>query len=276
VTRSADTRCGSQAARELERSAYDGPMNLSSSRLAGLLAGAAAILPAVAIAADAPDGTVRAVPNKAGAGTTLKLDAHGETAALKPGETPSKVVLAFTRGYRFDGRAVAKRCTDDQAKANKCPEKSRSGRGTVQYHINGTTQEHTTTIGEFLAPRSPGAIGDVQFVVRDNDFNMTLSSHGRLVRVASGPYGAELRLDYPAPKLPPGIQLTIDRLTLQTGAHRRVTVRVGPHRVRRHRTYQLVRNPAKCPASHRWPVELRASYSSGDVTRTADIICRSK
>jgi hypothetical protein len=233
-----------------------------------------ALVPAVAVAFDrAPDGTAKAQPNRAGAATTLVLDAQGGAAALRPGQAPSKVVLAFTRGYSFDGRAVAARCSDDQAKTDGCPARSRSGRGTVAYHVTGDPKQHTAAIGEFLAPRSHGALGDVQFVVHDHDFNMIISSRGRLVRVASGPYGAELRFQFPAPTLPSGVQLTIDRLTLRTGAHRTVTIHRRHHRSVR-RTYNLVRNPPHCPSSHRWPVELRATYGSETDGRDTDIICR--
>jgi hypothetical protein len=251
-------------------------MNFSRPHVVAALAGATALVPALALADQAPDGTVRAVPNPAGSGSTLKLDAKGSNAALKPGETPSKVTLSLTRGFSFDGRAVKSRCTDDQAKANKCPESSRSGRGTAEYHLN-TGQHGTAVIGEYLAPRSHGALGDVQFVLHDNMTSQNFASHGRLVRVSGGgPYGSELRLDFPPLPLPEGVHITVDRLTLQTGAHRTVTVHVGPHHAARHRTYRLIRNPSHCPASHRWPVKLTANYASGDVTRTADVICRAR
>lgn len=237
----------------------------------------------VALAADkAPDGTVRAVPDIAGRASTLKLDASGSTAALKSDDTPSKVVLALTRGLGFDSRAVARRCTDSQASQNACPSSSRGGRGTADFHVTNATGMTVFTgradIGVFLAPRSRGDIGDVQVVV--SAAGMTGSAHGKLVRVARGPFGSELRFAIPMTKgVPMGFKVTVDRLRLSTGARRTISVRVRRrgHRTRTvRRTYTLLRNPSRCPASHRLPVQLRATYSSGELVRDADIICRAR
>jgi len=236
----------------------------------------------VALAADkAPDGTVRAVPNIAGHASTLELDAKGSTAALKSDETPSKVVLALTRGLGFDGRAVARRCTDGQANQNACPTGSRAGKGTADFHVTNATGmtvfSGTADIGVFLAPRGKGDIGDVQVVV--SAAGMTGSAHGKLVRVARGRFGSELRFMIPKTNgVPMGFKVTVQRLRLSTGARRTVRVRVrrgGRTRTVR-RTYTLLRNPSRCPASHRWPVQLRATYSSGELVRDADIICRAR
>lgn len=234
----------------------------------------------VAFADKAPDGTVRAVPNIAGRASTLVLDASGSTAALKSDETPSKVTLALTRGLAFDGRSVAGRCTDGQASGNSCPANSRAGRGSADFRVTNSTGVTVASgradIGMFLAPRGAGDIGDVQVVVSAQ--GMTGSAHGKLVRVARGPFGSELRFPFPMTKgLPMGFKVTVGHLTLSTGARRTVNVKVHRrgHRARTvRRTYTLIRNPSKCPSSHRWPVQLRANYSSGEVVRDADIVCK--
>jgi len=249
---------------------------LASRASLSLLAATAVALPAVALADTAPDGTVTASPNKQGAGSTLVLDAKGSTASAGASQTPSKVVLALTRGIAFDSRAVTARCSDDQAKQNACPKGSRTGSGFADFHTSGlVSTSGRAKIGQFLATRKPGAPGDVQFVVHVDQTNSNSSARGHLVRLGgSGPFGYELRLDFPATPAPMGVQVTIDRLVLRTGAKRTVVVRVGRHHRRVRRNYTLVRNPPRCPSSHRWPVQLRATSGSDTRTTDANIICR--
>jgi hypothetical protein len=248
---------------------------LASRTALTMLAATAVALPAVALADTAPDGTVTASPNKQGAGSTLVLDTNGVSQPAGTSGPPSKVVLAFTRGFSFDSRAVTARCSDDQAMQNACPKGSRTGSGFADFTTNVGVSGRAT-IGEFLATRKNGANGDVQFVVHVDQNNSNAAARGHLVRIGgTGPFGYELRLDFPAMTgVPSGVTVTIKRLYLKTGAKRTVTVRVGRHHRRVHRTYTLVRNPPKCPSTHRWPTQLRATYSSGEKTTDADIICR--
>lgn len=255
---------------------YAPGMTSLAPRLAlSLLATAAVAVPAVALADSAPDGTVKASPNKQGAASTLVLDTQGVAQPAGTTGPPSKVVLAFTRGFSFSSKAVTARCSDDQAMQNKCPAKSRIGTGFADFSTNvGVTGR--ATIGEFLATRKSGASGDVQFVVHVNENNSDSAARGHFVRIGGkGPFGYELRLNFPAMTgVPAGVTVKIDRLYLRTGAKRTVTVRVGPHHRSVHRTYTLVRNPKKCPSTHRWPVQLRAQYDSGEKTTDAKIVCR--
>jgi hypothetical protein len=247
---------------------------LAQRAVLALLATTAVAVPAVALADTAPDGTVKASPNKQGAGSTLVLDTKGQTQPAGTSGPPSKVVLAFTRGFAFDARALSARCSDDQASKNDCPKDSKTGSGFADFHTNINVSGRAT-IGEFLATRKSGASGDVQFVVHVPQTGDS-AARGHLVRIGGkGRFGYELRLNFPAMKnVPASVVVTIDRLYLRTGAKRTVTVRVGPHHRKVHRTYTLVRNPKKCPSTHRWPTQLRAQYDTGDKTTDANIVCR--
>lgn len=242
------------------------------------LAALAGVLLTVAVAAHAvepaPAGTVRAVPNRASAGAKLVLHADGVTAGLRSDQPAKQVTLAFQRGFRLDGAAVAGRCTDARAKHDACPARSRIARGAVAYRIGGplppgAPARGTADLGGFLGT----ATGSVQFVVHDRGTGMSFAARGRLVRVPRGPFGTELRFAVPSIPLPAGFTLTIDRLELTAGAQRRVPV---ARRAARSRTQvrHLITNPPRCPRSRKWTVELRATYGAGTDVRRAAVVCR--
>lgn len=237
-----------------------------------LYALALAALTAVALASPAlaqSEGTlrVRLDPNLAGAGSRLLVEASGQE-FQSGGALPRSVVIATARGFRFDPRAVAGRCTDQQARAFTCPANSRIGGGQAEGSASGPlvpggSQNFTATIDLFLAPARRGEVAGVVVQITLGGFRAT--ARGSFVSVSSRRYGAELRFDFPDQQpVPPGVTLSVRRVTLTVGAARRVN---GVRRT-------LIRNPATCRGS--WPYQVRVGFSDRTVVRNGSAPCRAR
>jgi hypothetical protein len=231
-----------------------------------------------------PPGAIQLVPNKAGKPSELRVDLGSGTLPAS-GEVPSSVVLASTRGFRFDRRARAATCSGGPAESFSCPERSRIGSGSAEFVVRGPLLPpeglaDTATIDVFLAP--PPVSGDlygVEVQVNEQRFGMRGRSVGRLVPLPSGPFGSELRFESVGGALepPPGYTVELKRLQLSAGAKRtvrktKVVRRNGRRkRVRRRVTYHLIRNPSSCPGA--WPYEVRLGFASGEERRPGEVAC---
>ena len=237
-----------------------------------VIAASVALTAAAALASTAPPGTLSLVPNTAGHASKLVIDASLGGNAQSNAQVQS-VVLSGTRGLRFDPRSRRARCTSQQASNFGCPAASRIGTGQAQGHASGALvpggrYDFTASIQAFLAP--PQQSGDLAGVVlqfNEPKSGQRGSTTGRVVPVASGPFGIQLRFDDLGGAMPPppGVTITIDRLQMTSGAKRRVvrsrTVRRHGRRVRVRRriTYSLLTNPRTCGGS--WPYQLVVTYS---------------
>ena len=236
-------------------------MGLARRRSALLACAILALLLAssTAVAAIAGHATFSVSPKTAGNPTRATLDLTSRSDA-----NPRSIVLRLVRGAKFDVRAVAKRCTAQQANANNCPAASRIGGGTMNATVSTTDNSDPpfpdkVAVDLYLAP-APKA-GDTAGIVANFTEQYTGQQRhvtGRVKFLQSGNFGYETRfanvdsvLQVPAP-----YQGHADNLHLSYGHHRTVTKTVNgkPTQV----TYYLLRNPAKCNGS--WPYQLRVGY----------------
>jgi hypothetical protein len=213
-------------------------------------------------------------PDRAGRAATLSVEASG---ASELGETiPDSIVLAVQRGFRFDPRAVATRCSDAQAAAVACPVTSAIGTGTAQLTASGPLvfggpQTVVATLAGFLSPPHAGEVAGIILELSEPKTHTLRAVRGRLVAKASGRYGYEVRFEgfgSAAPTLPPGITIALDRLTLKLGTHRRALL--SGHR----RTVSLITNPAHCGAHHAWIGQLRITAAGAEQRRNVAVACR--
>lgn len=245
---------------------------------------ALALLLAPAAGAQAQDATISAslMPNAPGVGSTLHVGAEGAAPELS-GAIPQSVVLDVQRGFAVDLVAVAVRCAGPALTSGACPAASRIGAGKAVAHASGLlTRDIEATIDLFLA--APAQAGDLaSVVVRVTAAGAPRMVRARLLKLASGPFGYELRLDGFAGTVPavPGVALTLRYLTLDVGARRRVTttvvrrVRVTRRgkrvtvrrKVRRSVRHDLIRNPTTCAGG--WAV--RATVRVADTDRVRDV-----
>lgn len=246
-----------------------------------LLAAAAAAAPAVAVAAEPiPDGVVRLEPNIAGARSDLVIDVEPSEGASSSSETPQSLSVLFQRGFRFDSRARAGRCSDQRAENGTCPASSRIGTGTADGTATTLTGpvHFTAQIEVFLArPRVSGDLAGVVVEVREPQSGVRGSGHGRVIKLSSGQFGTEVRFDVSggAGEPPAGVtSVEIDRVRLRVGARRTVrTTRQtsrGPRTVRRR--YSLITNPRTCRGE--WLIRVSARYPDRTVEGDATPPCR--
>src|SRR4051794_2597337 len=83
----------------------------------------------------AAQATSTAVPATAGSASHLKFDLDGSAPPVN-GALPSAVTLAAP-GFRFNPRAIPKRCTGTSAELKECPKSSRFGTGLLVVHVTG-------------------------------------------------------------------------------------------------------------------------------------------
>ena len=237
-------------------------------------------LPVVAAPAaePVPDGAVTLDPNVAGRPSAFVVDVDPREGGGSSQETPSSIVIGFQRGFAYDGRAVAGRCSARRAENGTCPRSSRIGGGTADGTFNAGalgSGNFTASIELFLArPQRSGDVADVIVEVKEPQSGRRGSGRGRLVRVRSGPFGYELRFDLSgAPSPPAGVTVEITRVRLRVGARRRVTVtrRVRGRPVTRTRRYTLIRNPRTCTGE--WLIRLTAVYADREEARDATPPC---
>ena len=237
------------------------------------------LVPALAAPPALAQGGVEVVPNKAGAHSRLKVDLVPEPADAS-GETPTSAVLAVARGFRFDPRARAERCSQAEAEQFQCPAKSRIGTGQALVNASGVivpggSMDFTAAIEVFLAKEvAAGDVASVVVQVSEPSTGVRGTSRGRLVPLADGPFGLELRFELTGGvQPPPGVTVTVKRIQLSVGARRTVrrVRRVRGRRVVRRKRYHLIRNPRTCAGS--WPYQVRVVFPSRTVTRDGSVAC---
>jgi hypothetical protein len=267
-------------------------------RSALLGSGIALIAAAGAAPAASADVTVTLSPNVAGKPSTVTVDASGTDPDFN-GRIPQSVILAIQRGFVFDRRAVAALCSAQQAQSLSCPESSRIGSGSATVTASGAlvpggSQDYTAQIDIFAAaPSTAGDLADI--VIEVSTPGGKVGGKGRLVPIATGTFGYEVRFDNlpsPGQSLPPGVTVTLKRLQVTVGVHRTVTStkivkkRVKVKRRRRHgrryrivrrkvtirRSYNLITNPSTCAGT--WAAQLRVRFSDGqELVRDRQTAC---
>jgi hypothetical protein len=186
-----------------------------------------------AIAAPAgAQATSVATPNMAGKASRLQFDVD---ATLPPvsGRVPSALSFEAPSGFRFNTRAVAKRCSQLRASLNECTSKSRFGRGSLVIHVATPEGERDVTVPLQLHLRSKTRVFAIAFLAGTRVVPGTLDTSGRLA----------LRFD-PLPSPPPfqGVSYSLRRVTVNIGTSRRVK------RKKRRVRISLLRNPETCVA----------------------------
>jgi hypothetical protein len=200
------------------------------------------------------DATASATPAVAGGkSTTLAWAVDGLAPPVSARIPRSLVVTA--RGFELDRRAVAKRCTELQAKLNECPRKSKIGTGalTIIVHRPAGVNEVTFDIVLYHGKRTK--------VLAVTNFIGIRVVPGRLTE--SG--GVRLTFDpLPTPPEIPGIQLSYEfkGVSVRLGARRKVVKRVGPRRTRRTFVYSLVRTPKACEGGS-WAANATLGFPDG-------------
>ena len=240
-------------------------MSRGRPRAAGLIAAAGAAVLSAAIAAaapSAPSSALRLKPNVAGQGTTLKVDVD-QSAADAPDASARRVSIEFQRGFSFDSRAVARRCSPGEASQDACPASSRIGSGSADgdYTVGTTSGTFTAAIDVYLAaPTHPGDVAGLVVSVHEPQSGFAASATGRVIRHRRGRFGYEDRFDLSGTQTPPpGVTITVNRVRLAVGAFRR--------------GHSLIANPRTCAGSYL--VRLDATFAGRpDYVRDARPPCR--
>ena len=215
----------------------------------------ATLLAFLVIAAPAAgQATATATPDEAGKGTKL----HLELDATQPpvaGRLPSSTTLSAQAGYKFDGRAVAKRCTEAQAEEDRCPAKSRSGSAVITASFGGS--QYVVPVALYLAkPQRAGDLAGVAVIA--TVFGSPYAAMGRVVTTTTAPYGLSVIL--PTPVDLSSLSVTFERFVADIGATRKVTKGSRKKGNRRKVRYHLLRNPKTCTA----PWASRADFTFPD------------
>jgi len=235
---------------------------MSSWRRIALLVTAVCAVGAGAVQAEnLPPGSVRVLPARPSAPATLAWHA---SFAQPPAAQLQAYNVDIARGYKFDPRAVRETCTLDQARASSCPAASKIGAGSGQVTVfppSGPPQELALGIKFFLtAPQQPHDLSGLVLAAHEPTSGLTFNLIGRMVRVAHGRYGLELRFEDTSAELPSNINVQLHRVNVRFGTQRSTTVGAGKHR--RRVTYHLLTNPPTC-GKRGWPFLLTVSYTTG-------------
>ena len=230
----------------------------------GLLAVAAALVWSAPAAAQAVATATPATPGKP---ATVSWNVDGRVPPVSSRIPRSLVVTA--PGFKLDRRAVAGRCTQEQAELNECPAKSKLGTAMLTIIVHRPVDDNQI---DFDIVLHRGAKDNVLAVT---EFIGTRVIPGRLRKVDGA---LELTFDpLPEPPVIPGVPLTYDFVGLSAtlGAKRTVTktVRRDGRTVRRKVRYTLVRNPARC-AGGTWPTTATLGFPDGSsLPMEAPITC---
>jgi hypothetical protein len=261
-------------------------------RIASPALAAAAV---AALAAAAPAGaqsttttaTVKVAPNRTNRAVLLTIDAAGGTSAAG---IPQGVTVLTARGFGFDPNAVATRCDPAGAQQNSCPAESKIGTGTVDIQVDGpfagaigAGSYHGTSEIFLGAPMQAGDLASL--IVRLTILGTTTVATGRVIPLATGPYGLQLAFDpLPQPPVqpPPGYTVNLQALhtdvaatrTMKKVRHKRVrrNGRLVRRRVVTRIRHDLVRTPKKCAGT--WPVNVAVRYPARTDTIDTPIACR--
>lgn len=248
----------------------------------------AVLVLALAGSARAQDTTISATltPNAPAAGTTLHVGVDGAAPELA-GALPESLTIGLQRGFQLDLVAVGARCDANHAPIGDCPEASRIGSGRALARASGLLNaDIPATIAIFLA--DPVQAGDLASVVlRVDAAGQSRAVRARLVRLATGPFGYELRATGFAAAIPtlPGVVFSLRFLTLDITARRSVTTTVIKRvrvtrdgkrvtvrrKVKRKVRHDLIRNPKTCAGS--WSARVTVRISGTDRPRDLAIPC---
>jgi hypothetical protein len=222
--------------------------------IAGLLGAAA---PAGA------QGTSSASPDAAGKASTLHFEVDGLAPPIG-GRLPSALALTAPSGFRLNLAALSKRCSEQAAKLNECPGRSRMGSGSLQVIVTAPDGVRDVTIPINVYLHSRSRILAVAFVFGWRVVPGTLSARDGIV------------VDFdPLPAGPPfeGVSYTLKRISFDFGAKRVIKKRTvrrvnGKRRVRvTKRRVDLITNPRTCGGS--WASSITLRFPDGAVTPLA-------
>lgn len=206
-------------------------------------------------------------PNQAGKGSTATLDLYPPD----PERDPRSLVLKVVRGVKVDPRAVAAKCSKQQAANESCPAKSRIGGGSAD--VTATVgalppQQVKVDIDLYLAP--PPKAGDrAGVVVHAKEPQSGQEGHvtGRITPIGQGKFGLQTSFsDFDKAFKPPnGVKTHVDHMKISFGKHRTITNKNGK-KVR----VDLIRNPKTCDGSWDYRVVIgyagRPAYTVDDST----------
>ncbi len=211
----------------------------------------------VAVAALAPAATV-AAPASGGKGAVLNFNVS-TTVPPVSGRIPSSLAFAAP-GFEFDPRAVAKRCSHEQAQLNECPAGALIGVGKLVVHVVTTTFNRTTTFPLNMYLRTNTTVLGVAFIGGPKVVPGTLNTAG----------GVALSFN-PLPKPPQfqGVTLSLEQVTVRLGVTRTVVTREHKKGHGKHKDsivvirtqYSLIRTPATCPGS--WTSSVTLGFPNG-------------
>ncbi len=228
-------------------------------RSQGLVAGLTLLLIAAVPAAGEKfkPGSLRLTPDTTHAASKLVVNAGFDQ---KAGARLRAYNVDIARGFRFDPRAVAKRCTIQQAQSSTCPAASRIGSGSSKVTIAG--KRSTFGVDFYLTPpQQHGDIAGLVLSVHQAGSANGFSLIGRMVRLRHGPYGLELRFADAGRQLPPNIDVQLNRIHATIGARR-----AG---------HSLLTTPRTC-SGNGWPFRLIVAYSTGTETYSGPAACSAR
>ena len=202
--------------------------------------------------------TSTATPNAPGKGASLTFDVD---ATLPPvaGKVPK--ALSFTApGFRFDPKAVARRCKPLQSTLDECPAKSRIGGGTLAIQVNALGQLRVTEIPIDFYLRNSRAVYAITKISVTRATPGTISNTGDAVSFAF--------TDLPDPPAFPNVTYALQRVTIQLGVSRKVTTVVrkkkkGRKAKKRTTTHALLRTPTACDVTGAWASTVGFGYADG-------------
>ena len=230
-------------------------------------------------------------PSTAGKPSTVYLDFDPGSLGSSAG-APRSIVLAILRGFKIDVRSRAARCSDAAAQRFQCPAASRIGSGDAivnarSFFLPAGGTDLTVSIAAFVArPAVAGDLASVVLLVSESRTGTRRVLRGRLVRLARGPFGAQLSIDVSGiAGAPAGIALTVRRFRMLVGARRTVRrvkivrtrvrtpqgTKVRRKRVVRRRRYNLITNPRTCRGT--WPYQVRVAFPAQESTLTGAMTC---
>jgi hypothetical protein len=165
--------------------------------------------------------------------------------------------LTFTApGFRFDPRAVPKRCKPLQSTLDECPAKSRIGTGTLVIQVNALGQLRTTEIPMSFYLRSNRAVYAITKISVTRATPGTISTSGGAVAFSF--------TDLPDPPPFPSVTYALQRVTVTLGVTNKVTKVVRKKGKKRKRTARrsLLRTPSSCDGGS-WASTVGFGYADG-------------
>ena len=206
--------------------------------LAALLIALAACLASASSAG--AQAVATATPNlPGGEGTRVSWAVDGLVPPVA-GRIPAALVMTAP-GFRLDRRAVARRCSQEQATLDECPAKSRIGTALMTIRVHRPAGDiNEVPIEITLYHGAKNVMLAVAFLVGTRVVPGTLQQTDAGVVLTFDPL--------PEPPAILGVSYDFKSVSANLGASRKVTKRVGRpgHRRRRTVRYSLVRTPQSC------------------------------